>query len=58
MHKGSRFHAGRPGPKPCISIMSPASEGKKGVESGLEGIHSNASGMPNSVPRAAALSYP
>lgn len=29
LHRGSRCQAGRLGPKPCISIMSPASEGRK-----------------------------
>lgn len=30
-HRGSRCQAGRLGPKPCISIMSPASEDRKGT---------------------------
>lgn len=29
LQRGSRCQAGRPDPKPCISIMSPVSEGKK-----------------------------
>lgn len=31
LHRGSRCQAGRLGPKPCISIMSPASEDRKGA---------------------------
>lgn len=31
LHRGSRCQAGRLGPKPCISIMSTASGGRKGA---------------------------
>lgn len=39
LHMGSRCQAGRLGPKPCISIMSPASEDRKGGHGqGLAGL--------------------
>jgi hypothetical protein len=56
LHRGSRCQAVRPGPKPCISIMSPASEGRKGSTSVPDKPPPPQApfSMPTSVPRAAA----